>query len=804
MTFSILSSPSLEINQDDDPATSLSRLDLDMQNKERPVCLEVHLDNEFVCLKGTGNDVEPARLTGHVALYLAESTPIKEITLQFRGKARLPPSPHDSGVHVHNSVSTYIICTHDWSFLEGEKKHSHTLKAGCHLFPFQLQIGGSLPSSITTTAFGGASVAYKLRAHVVRAGLHHNLQAVIPVHIVRSFSSEALEYQQTLEIENTWPEKLMYSIMIPHKAWAASDTVTALVKFSPLIKGVGVVSVTTTLQETTKVAARSFSQDYTRVVASAKHEIKAVEVPLMSRYSAAQYRGGSSSLNTPVTPPNQANSSSYFPLQLASSPGGSTNPEAGPSSSELDSEPFDEQGHDDVVTYLSLAIPRSTTATHAPAPITVTHRLRWNIIIINPDGHTSELRCSLPLHLLDQRLLREARVNTAATRRLLIGGPEVPQEEEEEIELPSYKAHVRDRVANMYLPEAATVRVTNPWLQGSPITETTPPLHSRSGHATPLEMHALSHLPHAPGSGDNTPLEWVNSELLLSMESRSPLSESPLASSSRLPFSNSDSEPTSRTGSRPSSTHQSRRTSRASSPERHQSDVAKPNETYVHSSNASRNLNGVFAASMKPFTALAHPQGWLSPSRSASYTSLSSLPSTASTSSSEQLRHHGRSRPPQGMPDTNPILFQRAYSEVPDYGVAARGFIGGVPPLSSMHGLPSYEEAEHTRNQEPQTRPTNAAPDGFMCSTSPLTAPTAQPVTPLDNGNQLRLKYICYHSEPVFSRSWSFAPVISVSMSGSGTSSSSDPRARRVPELHAASTLELSGRITELGRGQNY
>lgn len=61
-------------------------------------CVQIHLDNEYICLKGTGNDVEPARLTGHVALYLAESTPIKEITLHFRGKARLPPSPYEAYV----------------------------------------------------------------------------------------------------------------------------------------------------------------------------------------------------------------------------------------------------------------------------------------------------------------------------------------------------------------------------------------------------------------------------------------------------------------------------------------------------------------------------------------------------------------------------------------------------------------------------------------------------------------------------------------------------------------------------------
>jgi hypothetical protein len=613
-----------------------------------------------------------------------------------------------------HGVSTYIICNHDWSFLEGEKKHSHTLKAGHHVFPFQLQIGGSLPSSISTTTFGGVSVAYKLRAHVVRPGLNHNLQSVIPVHILRSFSSEALEYQQTLEIENTWPEKLMYSIMIPHKAWAATDTLTAQVKFSPLVKGVGVVTVTTAIHETTKVNARSSAQEYTRIIASVKHEFiegKAVEVPLLFRYYTPH--SGPSAATTPVlTPPNQMNSGGgYFSLSHPSSPMTSptseANSEAGPSlrSPVPDTLPAEECGQNDIVTYISLPIPPTATPTHAPAPITVTHRLRWTILIMNPDGHTSELRCSLPLHLLDQRLLKEARANTAATRRLLIGGPEVPEQEDDEIELPSYKAHVRDRVANMYLPEASTVRVTNPWLQTSS-TGTTPPalytpsLVSRSGHASPLDAHVLSHLPHAPGSGDSTPLDWVNSELMLSMESRC-LPESPLASSSRLPPSNSDSDPASRAGSRPSSTRPSRRNSRASSPERHHSDsvpvpIARPNETYVHSGNASRNLHGLFNASMKPFTALAHPH-WLSPSRSTSHTSLSTLSSTASTNGSEQQRHHGRSRP-LALPDASPMLLQRAYSEVPDYGVAARGFIGGVPPLSSMHGLPSYEEAERTQS----------------------------------------------------------------------------------------------------------
>lgn len=57
--------------------------------KERPH-LDVILDNQYLVLKGTGPDVEPTTLSGHVRLVLMEPTSIKEITLQFRGKAKIP------------------------------------------------------------------------------------------------------------------------------------------------------------------------------------------------------------------------------------------------------------------------------------------------------------------------------------------------------------------------------------------------------------------------------------------------------------------------------------------------------------------------------------------------------------------------------------------------------------------------------------------------------------------------------------------------------------------------------------------
>ncbi|KAJ8076341.1 hypothetical protein PM082_000762 [Marasmius tenuissimus] len=733
----------------------------DKEHKERPR-LEILLDKESIHLKGTGVDVEPALLSGHVALYLTESTSIKEITLQFRGKARLPVPSHES-MTLNSSPITYIVCNHEWSFLEGEKKHSHTLKAGRHFFPFQLQLGGSLPSSISTAAFGGASVAYKLRAHVSRPGFNHNLQSILPVNIIRSFAPEALEYQQTLEIENTWPEKIMYSIMIPHKAWAAGDSLTALVKFSPLLKGVGVLNINTTIHETTKVFARSGHQEMTRVVASARHEVvggKAVEVTEL------EHRPSKSTLHTPAQTPSGAGTpsrtstpgggNSYFTFNPQTFTHSDSLPETGPSTSSLTNVTFPstppppdgfELSHTDIMTYLSVRIPLTITPTHGLDPVIVSHRIRWSILLLNPDGHTSELRCSLPLHLLDHRLLEEARLHTLATRRLLVGTSDMTSDngnEEDDMELPSYNAHLRDRVANMYLPESATMRVTNPWVRNAvspvayPADLGSPWPTSRSGHTSPLEAQAFaagpSSVPVSPrgegmGSGGAQALEWVNSELLLSLSTDTPPN---LSMSSRVPpagvsrpatpsgsGSNSNSEPNSRSNSRansrPNSRPGSRLASRAPSPE---SRPSTSSETYVHSqSNASRSMHGLYKASMKPLSSLS--SGWLH-SRSNSHSNLTSLTShqyssnsshqnsnNTSPSSSRPTSSHGL--PPTVDYTTGTALLHRAFTEVPGYGVASRGFLGGVPPLSSLHGLPSYEEASSGRSPATSPRSSHAS-----------------------------------------------------------------------------------------------
>jgi arrestin-related trafficking adapter 4/5/7 len=70
--------------------------------------VEIFLDQPNVYLKGVGVDVEPTRISGHVAVYLTESTSIKEITLNFKGKATLPIPASEAYVLYLFSFSSLI------------------------------------------------------------------------------------------------------------------------------------------------------------------------------------------------------------------------------------------------------------------------------------------------------------------------------------------------------------------------------------------------------------------------------------------------------------------------------------------------------------------------------------------------------------------------------------------------------------------------------------------------------------------------------------------------------------------------
>src|SRR6267154_2600642 len=109
------SSPQLPSPVDDHLSAALhaalTRVHKDMHPKDKShhdkSRIDIIPDSDVLALKGTAVDVEPALLSGHLVLTLSEATSIKEINLQFRGKARIPPHLNDPYV-----LSFIILLSH--------------------------------------------------------------------------------------------------------------------------------------------------------------------------------------------------------------------------------------------------------------------------------------------------------------------------------------------------------------------------------------------------------------------------------------------------------------------------------------------------------------------------------------------------------------------------------------------------------------------------------------------------------------------------------------------------------------------
>ncbi|KAJ9107548.1 hypothetical protein QFC21_001007 [Naganishia friedmannii] len=766
------------------PGLSSSGVDRYPHGTHHHAPLEIHLDSDLIILRGAGGDVNPALMTGQVILNLTESTNIKELTLRLEGKAKVAFFDAAGASGSKNHHFTHHFLTHDWSFLQGNKSHSHTLKAGRHVFNFDFTFEGNIPASLRTY-LNDANISYKLRASAIRSAFSSNFHAQKNVTVVRSFTNEALEYNQTLEIENTWPGKVMYCLTLPFKAYAAGDEIPVNVKFMPLAKGVKVTSVSSVIKEYTQVHTRSSSHNEVRVATSTKHEIKngrAYRVteagvqpaaPPHHYYSEDSIPPGSAAPSAPPSPHHRpvrdsnldsvtpmtdsglnSRVTSYANLSGAGSsraPDGyfghpssglsSGNATPGPSHPTVSDFPDDMRnpeeddinvGDDEVDTMITIPVPSWTTPSHSIHPVYVTHKIKWSCAISNPDGHVSELRCALPIHILPHAVLEEAQTASAGTRALLFGGQ---AEEATQVDLPSYNDHVYDRVANAALgPTTSYVASGN----RTPHSGTPPVSRGPSRPGSPVlrsqrdpESHDHTHESHMPDDIPPRPqLNWADSELLLSLGGLATANNSAPASTLPSPHAT---PPESRTPSRPgsrlgfrsgrSSGSGSRAGSRASSPERAPNTTAmqggslangtasvvspamdrrtshgipslfhlpagiKPLTSFVRNTNKSQPVSGSNSVDhspagspiLRPTTEGRLPRSSFSLGSHAAFTSLAE-------GSRAQHGHAEATTPPETAPTVDPL------SQVPSYAVAREWLGGGVVPTSALP--PTYDDSE--------------------------------------------------------------------------------------------------------------
>ncbi|KFY16717.1 hypothetical protein V492_01141 [Pseudogymnoascus sp. VKM F-4246] len=450
---------------------------------------EIRLESDVVVLRGPESEASSQILRGVLVLCLAQPLKVEDVHLRLTGQCRVGwNDTRLTGTGMSNGKvdKTTEILNHRWpNFVGGDGSGSSskgvTLGATNYEWPFEVIIPGSTAESVA--GLHDSHIQYKLKATIARGRLAYDLHAYKSVRVVRTLDPAALELSHAMTVENIWPNKIEYSIVIPQKAIVFGTAIAVDMKFTSLLKGLKIGTVKCHLVE-----VQEFS----------------IPGPAFSNKSHKKSRDIES-----------------WSFEL----------------DEQDSyhDVLDESGQGGYIVKEVLPLPKSLKKclqdceTHG---IKIRHKVKFNIALHNPDGHTSELRASLPVTIFIS--------------------PNVPLDEAGNL-LDQTPNHIHTLDIDSHAPPLYGEHVMDQLYAGIDSGHMTPSassgmntplhLHSRSGSVENLaslngiastavrpdilssRLHNLSMAPNTPGifrrrgdgSGGNTPHVTFSSDNLVNM-----------------------------------------------------------------------------------------------------------------------------------------------------------------------------------------------------------------------------------------------------------------------------------------------
>lgn len=395
------------------------------------------------------------------------TTSLKNFGSSFRSKS----SSQLSSFNLTSSLSSTNLADHNHNS-GSSSNNSGSLLAGNHEIPFSAILPGNIPESVE--GLPGGSVVYKLEATIERGKFHSPLVTKKHIRVVRTLTTDAVELSETVAVDNTWPKKIEYSLNVPSKAIAIGSQTPISFMMVPLMKGL---------------------------------RLGDIRITLFEYYS---YMG-------------------YFPPPF--------------NGERIINEKFIKRPSEDdenfqldrweVDTFLT--IPDSLSKVSQDCDVLehlrVRHKLKFVIGLVNPDGHVSELRASLPIQLFISpfiaiRARQEGGVGTdsdasSLTDASIAGGEDLGEELLFPAERSSSHASLNNLAETTTSPhgdgaEAASLLVANGGFIAPPVYENhvydrlwsdISPIESPagSGNATPRSNRSYHNL-----SGGNSSTSMAN------------------------------------------------------------------------------------------------------------------------------------------------------------------------------------------------------------------------------------------------------------------------------------------------------
>ncbi|PHH82256.1 hypothetical protein CDD82_6575 [Ophiocordyceps australis] len=206
---------------------------------------DIRLDNDFLVFRGNEHESSGQQLKGVVVLCLSSSLRIEDVRLRLTGTLRQTISA--PGVSGQKVDKTTTILDHRWAPFVGAHGKSITLPAGNYEYPFEYTLPGDTAESVE--GIPEASITYRLKATVGRSKLAYDLHAYKHLRIIRTLEPGALEFLHAMSVENIWPNKVDYSIIVPQKAVVFGGTMKLEMRFTPLLKGLELGEISVKLLE---------------------------------------------------------------------------------------------------------------------------------------------------------------------------------------------------------------------------------------------------------------------------------------------------------------------------------------------------------------------------------------------------------------------------------------------------------------------------------------------------------------------------------------------------------------------------
>lgn len=371
-----------------------------------------NLDHNVLVLKGNQHDAASAFLEGKIALSVTEPITIRRVTLRLYGtfhikysnvnasRASAKPARFDKKVYEHvwdsADFSKYLTnlyentaglpekgnsrpqalamsklsslkgstaslknlglsfrsksstslahlsppASHSSSSTNLAAKNVHTLVLGNYEIPFSAILPGDMPESVE--GLPGASVVYKMEATIDRGKFHNLIVTKKHIRVVRTMTTDSVELSETMAVDNTWPKKVEYSISIPQRALAIGLGTPVSLMLVPLLKGL---------------------------------QLGDIKMTLVEMYSYVGY----------LPPPQQGER--VIVEKLIPRP--------------KEDDPNFHMDKWEITTFIRLPVSLSkvTQDCDIGQHLKVRHKMKFVIGLVNPDGHTSELRASLPVQL---------------------------------------------------------------------------------------------------------------------------------------------------------------------------------------------------------------------------------------------------------------------------------------------------------------------------------------------------------------------------------------------------------------------